>query len=116
MYQSGEFNKMSQPAHQERVIQEHKTLVEMLDKLKTFINEAPEFKELPIEERGLLLDQRDAMAQYAMILTRRISIFPPEPKIIVTPLGENPVHATPATLPPSTKDAPAVKQTEATKK
>ena len=107
---------MSQPAHQERVIQEHKTLVEMLDKLKTFINEAPEFKELPIEERGLLLDQRDAMAQYAMILTRRIAIFPPEPQLPPPPPEVKLPTATPSSSVPATKDAPAVKQTEATKK
>ena len=98
------------------VLKEHEDLVHRLDGLKTFINEAPEFKDLPEIEQNLLCEQRDAMAQYAMILTRRIAIFPPELKIIVTPLGENPVLATPATLPPATKDAPAVKQTEATKK
>ena len=116
MYQLGEFNKMSQPAHQERVISERDTLVAMLDKLKVFINEAPEFKDLPIEEQALLLEQRDAMGLYAMILTRRISIFPPEPQLPPPPPEVKLPTATPSSSVPATKDAPAVKQTEATKK
>jgi len=59
---------------QKRVIEERDQLNSKLAKLKMFID-TDQLHELPAEEAGRLLNQRDAMARYSAILDDRIAAF-----------------------------------------
>ncbi|MEG0923194.1 MAG: hypothetical protein RSD57_15940 [Comamonas sp.] len=61
------------PPHQQRVVDEHAELRDLLAKLDAFILDNPVFLTLPEAEQGRLKRQSSAMALYADILAERIS-------------------------------------------
>jgi hypothetical protein len=60
--------------HEQRVLDEHKELSEKIGKLSYFLT-TPQFYELPLVQRHLLIEQEKAMNQYVDILEIRISMF-----------------------------------------
>lgn len=60
--------------HQQRVVEEKAELDAKRDKLRVFIN-GDEFKALDTDERGRLDQQFQVMAQYSIILGKRIAAF-----------------------------------------
>lgn len=61
-------------AHQERVIEERRELVEKLEKLKAFFS-SPVYDKLETDEQARLQEQSVYMDQYAEVLQRRIAAF-----------------------------------------
>jgi len=59
---------------QQRVIDEQNELALKLGKLKDFID-TEKFKALSKDERDLLIDQRNTMRTYLLILSQRIALF-----------------------------------------
>lgn len=60
--------------HQQRVYDEHRDLIEKLNKLGAFIA-TPIFQGLSQAEKARLLCQKDFMAGYASVLAQRIVAF-----------------------------------------
>jgi hypothetical protein len=58
--------------HQTRLVVERNSLATRLKDLQKFIAVSPEFPLLPHDERNLMLDQRDTMGRYLLILNQRI--------------------------------------------
>lgn len=61
--------------HQQRVVDEKSELDEKLEKLASFIQENPIFEKLEEEDKDLLLLQQSSMAEYSVILSKRIARF-----------------------------------------
>ncbi len=61
--------------HEERVVTEQKDLAENIVKLRTFIQDNPLFKELPIDEQARLKTQEFLMTMYWRVLGDRIAEF-----------------------------------------
>jgi hypothetical protein len=68
------YGKKPMPPHQQRVVEEEKSLEEKIVKLTAFIN-GQVFATLQDEEKRLLQDQFKAMHQYHLILGLRIRRF-----------------------------------------
>lgn len=62
--------------HEQRVVDEHKDLVEKLLKLEQFIAKNPNYARLAREDQTLLRMQLGYMNDYASILISRIARFP----------------------------------------
>lgn len=63
--------------HEQRVLDEKQALDEKLEKLVQFISVSPVFASLDSTDQSLLRDQRIAMADYSLALSRRIERFAP---------------------------------------
>lgn len=61
--------------HQQRVAVEKLELDDKLQKLSSFIQDSPVFKTLPLDERGRLSRQHNAMTVYSNVLAERIAAF-----------------------------------------
>lgn len=61
--------------HQQRVVDEKNEVKDRLDKLHSFINVNPIYRELPVEEQEDLFEQATYMHAYIEVLERRISRF-----------------------------------------